>query len=142
MLISDNIAFDSVYTALEIFARADLLLYRNQVDSAVASLDSIDQEFPGHALADDVMFKRAQIAMKSRDFEGAAGLYRQVWETYTFDLLADDALYQLAILTEEKLGKPEDAMEYYQEILLSYPGSLFTVDARKRFRELRGDLLN
>jgi TolA-binding protein len=142
MLISDNIAFDSVYTALEIFARADLLLYRNQVDSAVASLDIIDQEFPGHALADDVMFKRAQIAMKSRDFEGAASLYHQVWGTYTFDLLADDALYRLAILTEEKLGKPEDAMEYYQEILLSYPGSLFTVDARKRFRELRGDLLN
>ncbi|MFT4524422.1 MAG: tetratricopeptide (TPR) repeat protein [Granulosicoccus sp.] len=142
MLISDNIAFDTVYTALEMFARADLLLYRNQVDSAMASLDSIDQEFPGHALADEVMFKRAQIAMKRRDFEGAADLFHQVWKTYTFDLLADDALYQLAILTEEKLGKPEDAMEYYQEILLSYPGSLFTVDARKRFRELRGDLLN
>lgn len=142
MLISDNTAFDTVYTALEMFARADLLLYRNQSDSALMTLDSIDQEFPGHALADDVLFKRAEVAMNKRQFEVAANLYHQVWETYTFDLLADDALYRMALLKQEQLGKPEEAMEFFQEILLSYPGSLYTVDARKRFRELRGDLLN
>lgn len=33
-------------------------------------------------------------------------------------------------------------MAAYQELLTAYPGSLFTVEARKRFRALRGDLVN
>ena len=142
MLISDNTAFDTVYTALEMFARADLLLYRNRPDMALLTLDSIDEGFPGHSLADDILFKRAEVAMQKAEYDSAANYYHRVWEHHTFDLLADDALYALAKLNEVELGHPEDAMEYYQEILLSYPGSLFTVEARKRFRALRGDMLN
>jgi outer membrane protein assembly factor BamD (BamD/ComL family) len=142
MLISDNSVFDSTYAALEMFARADLLIFRNRTDSALSVLDSLESEFPGHSLADDILYKRSQAAMKRQEFEKAADYLHQIWQSYTFDLLADDAVYELGMLNEEILGKPETAMEYYQEILLSYPGSLYTIDARKRYRTLRGDLLN
>jgi hypothetical protein len=45
-------------------------------------------------------------------------------------------------LQETEFHSNSTAMEYYQELLLHYPGSLFTVEARKRYRSLRGDLLN
>ena len=56
--------------------------------------------------------------------------------------MADDALFHRAELYENKLKDPAKAMELYQDLLTKYPGSLFVVEARKRFRALRGDVLN
>lgn len=142
MLIQDNSYMDTTYAALGTFARADLLLYQNKLDSAKMALDSIEEFHPGHSLIDDILFKRGEIAEQENDFEKAAEYYGQVYSGYPDDLLADDAIYRLAQLNEQKLGSTSKAMEYYQELLLHYPGSLFTVEARKRYRSLRGDLLN
>jgi outer membrane protein assembly factor BamD (BamD/ComL family) len=37
------------------------------------------------------------------------------------------------------LNDPAKAMERYQELMTDFPGSMFVVEARKRFRALRGD---
>ena len=34
------------------------------------------------------------------------------------------------------------AKEYYQKIIFNYPSSIYVVDARKKFRKLRGDEVN
>jgi len=33
-------------------------------------------------------------------------------------------------------------MELYKSLLIDYPGSIYTVEARKRYRKLRGDKVN
>lgn len=142
MLIGDNSIMDTTYDALSTFARADLLLYQNKLDSAKLALDSIETFYPGHSLQDDILFKRAQIAEQEGNYELALENYHRVWKEYPTDLLADDAVYRMAQLQETKFHSNSTAMEYYQELLLNYPGSLFTVEARKRYRSLRGDLLN
>lgn len=142
MLIGDNSYMDSTYSALGTFARADLLLYQNKLDSAIMALDSIEKFHPGHSLQDDIIFKRAEVAEQRQDYEKAAGFYHRVWKEYGTDLLADDAVYRLAQLQENQLNDNSKAMQYYQELLLNYAGSLYTVEARKRYRALRGDLLN
>ena len=55
------------------------------------------------------------------------------------DILADDALFQLGDIYEHHLNDKEKAAEYYKTILFDYKGSLHGVEARKRFRMLRGD---
>lgn len=142
MLIQDNSFMDTTYAALRTFARADLLLYQNKLDSAKLALDSIEQHYPGHSLMDDILYKRGQIAEQEGLPEKAAEYYGRVASDYSTDLLADDAVYRLAMLYEDKLNSTSKAMEYYQNLLLHYPGSLYTVEARKRYRALRGDLLN
>lgn len=142
MLISDNSYLDSTYAALSTFARADLLLYQNKLDSAKMALDSIEQFHPGHSLIDDILFKRGEIAERENDFELAVTYYGRIQSDFSEDLLADDAIYKLAQLYETKLNSTSKAMENYQNLLLHYPGSLYTVEARKRYRALRGDLLN
>lgn len=142
MLIGDNSYMDTTYAALSTFARADLLLYQNKLDSAKLSLDSIQEFYPGHSLQDDILFKRAQIAEKEKNYTAAQEYYHQVWKVYPTDLLADDAVFKLAQLSETRMNDSSKAMEYYQELLLNYSGSLYTVEARKRYRTLRGDLLN
>jgi TolA-binding protein len=61
---------------------------------------------------------------------------------YGSDILADEALFNMASLYEEKIANKIRAMELYQDVLTKYPGSVFAVEARKRYRALRGDTLN
>ncbi len=142
MLISDNSFMDTTYAALGTFARADLFIYQNKIDSALMALDSIETFHSGHSLQDDILLKKGEIAEKRKDFPAAAAFYHRIWKEHGFDILGDDAVYRMARIHEEKLNEPDKAMEYYQELLLNYQGSLYTVEARKRFRALRGDLLN
>ena len=53
--------------------------------------------------------------------------------------MGDDAAYLMAQLYDYYLKDTNKAMEYYQKVLKEYSDSLFTTDARKRYRELRGD---
>jgi hypothetical protein len=45
----------------------------------------------------------------------------------------------MAGLYENQLGDPDKAKELYEKIFVDYSGSTFSVEARKRFRILRGD---
>ncbi len=142
LLISENMADDTNSVPMILFARADLLSFQNKEEDAFATLDSINQLFPTHALSDDVVMKRAKIRVKQGRFEDAIVYFQKVVNDYGNDILADEALYDMAVLYEEKLKNKEKAMGYYQDLLLKYPGSTFVVEARKRFRALRGDTVN
>lgn len=139
LLISDNIEADSITLALASYARADLLLFRNRPDQALAVLDSVMLAFPGHSITDNVLMKKAEIRMKQGDFAAAEALWKELLEQYPDDILADDALYSLASLYDIHLRDTEKAKEAYQKLMLEYPGSLYVVEARKRYRTLRGD---
>lgn len=142
LLITDNIEEDSSTVALGTYARADLLLYRNQPEAALGVLDSLMQAFPGHSITDDALMKKAEILMKQGRFSESETIYQKVITDYGDGILGDDALFNLAQLYDKHLNDNTKAMAAYQELLVKYPGSLFTVDARKRFRTLRGDQVN
>ena len=142
LMISDNIEEDSVTIPLSMFAKADLLEFRNRDNDALAVLDSIITLFPMHSIIDNVLFKKAEINSKNGNFEEAAKYYTEITEKFPSDLLADDALYNLAGLYENQLNDKAKAMQLYEKILTQYPGSLYVVDARKRFRSLRNDPVN
>ena len=142
LLISDNLDLDSTYTALGIFARAELLFYRNKYDEAWATLDSIQMLSLWHSLNDDVLFKRAEIMMKKGKYNEADNLLDKLVTMYPYDLLADDALWLRADMMENHFKDIVRAKELYEKILFDYPGSLYTIEARKRFRILRGDMTN
>lgn len=142
LLISDNIEDDSSTVQLATYARADLLFYRNMPDSALSVLDSLMQAFPGHSITDDALMLKAEILSREGRFDDATAIYLRVDKDFGDGILGDDALYNLARLYDRQLNDKTKAMAAYQELLVKYPGSLFTVEARKRFRELRGDQVN
>ncbi|WP_424516427.1 tetratricopeptide repeat protein, partial [Psychroserpens sp.] len=55
---------------------------------------------------------------------------------------ADDALYYLAELYENELDQPEKAKALYETIIFKHQDSIYFIEARKRFRLLRGDAIN
>lgn len=141
LLISDN-TVDSNFVPLTMFSRADLMSFQNYDSLALLTLDSINKEFPGHSLSDDILYKKYKIAYKQGNFRLAADKLEQLILNYGEDLLGDDAVFKLAELYEKKLNDSEKAKKLYQDVLLNYPASLYTVEARKRYRKMRGDGFN
>ncbi len=142
LLISDNIGADSSEDELTMYSHADLLSYQNKNDLALLTLDSLQTLYPDHSLIDDVWYKEAQIYDVKRNFALEDSLLKKIVEKYSDGVLADDALFDRAELYERKLNDKSQAMQLYQDLLTKYPGSLYCVEARKRYRSLRGDVLN
>ena len=139
LLIMDNLGTDSITEPVQMYARADLYEFCNRRKEALSTLDSLLVAWPGHSLTDEIWFKQATIQAKNGNYAKAAELYTQVFQNYPDDILADDAMFRLAEMSELRMNDKEAAKTMYEMILTKYPGSLFTVEARKRFRKLRGD---
>jgi len=139
LLISDNMDPDSAMNGLNLYAKVELLSYQNKDELALQTLDSIYLIGLYHPLFDDVLFKKAEIMIKLGRFEAADSLLQRLVEYFPFEILADDALFLRAGIQEVQFENTELAMELYQDILMNYPGSLYAVEARKRFRILRND---
>ena len=142
LLIKDNLNLDTTTAAMELYADADLLIYKKRYGQALDSLSAFRERFPGHSLSDEVMFAEAKVYEARRAYAKAAHHYRKVAGYKANDLLADNALYRLGLLYEEKLSDKNSALEAYEKLIFDYPGSVFVVEARKRYRQLRGDAVN
>lgn len=142
ILITDNSTIDTTTEPLKLYADASLLLIQNRIDNALDKLDSINRIYPGHALEDDILFLKYEIEYNRKDYDKASGFLEQIIAGYSYDILADKAVFHLAKLYDEYLNDAEKAKQYYEIILLDFKDSLYATEARKRFRELRGDNLN
>ncbi|MEI7978227.1 MAG: tetratricopeptide repeat protein [Bacteroidota bacterium] len=141
LLIQDN-TVDSVEDALKLFAKADLLYQQNKFNEAFIYLDSIITEFPKHALTDDIAFKKAQIYTKQKEYDQAIKFYTIVINEHGSDILGDNALLNLAIIYEKNLNNIDEAKKNYEKFIENYGSSIFINEVRKRYRFLRGDILN
>ena len=79
---------------------------------------------------------------KQGKYKEALEAYQRVVDAYGEDIYGDDALFKMAEIYQYNLKDIEKAKATYQEVLTKYPSSVYTVEARKRFRKLRGDVVN
>ena len=139
LLITDNYGLDSNYTAMRQFAKADLLLEQRQYNEAFILYDSIMGAFPYHGLNDEILLRKSLAFQQQGKWNEAITYLNRLLTSYSQDILADDALFQLGNIYETYLNDAVKASENYKKILFGYKGSLYGVEARKRLRALRGD---
>ena len=121
------------------YARADFLIYKEQTDRALTTLDSIDRVYPGNTLVDDIFMAKARIFIQQKQYEAAIAPLQKIVDEHPNELWADDAVFMLADLYENRLNNKTKAQQLYQKIISDYPSSLWITEARKKFRILRGD---
>lgn len=141
LLITDNFGLDSNYRAMFWFASADLLIEQHKYTQAFQLFDSIIRQFPYHSLGDEILIKKSQAMQQQGKWSEALAYLDELLKYYGTDILADDAWFIKGEIYQNHLFDNEKAMECYKEILFKYRGSLHTTEARKRFRELRGDTI-
>ena len=140
VFILDNLNTDDTDFALLKFAKADLLRYQNKLDEAEDTLNLILKNYPGTALQDDILYLKFKIEKDRQAYEKAADCLIKIMEAYSDDLLADNALFYLGDLYQYYLKDDEKAKGYYEKIILDFKDSTFSIEARKRYRKLRGDI--
>lgn len=142
LLIQENTGFDSTEVALKDYSAVELLLFQHRNNEAIVKLVEMERVYRGNPIMDDLIFLRANIYLKQGDVEKGVKDLEFVIQNFPHDIKGDDALYLLAKTYQEVLNQSTKAMKLYQELLIKYPGSIYSAEARKRFRNLRGDTIN
>lgn len=141
LLISDNLQNKNDSLALMMYADAEMLQFMNKDADAIKKLDSITIAHPKNSLEDDVLMAKAKIFIKSNELTQASDLLKKLIGEQPESIWMDDALFTLADLQEKKLNNLEEAQKLYQQLINDFPGSMYNAEARKRFRNIRGDNL-
>jgi tetratricopeptide (TPR) repeat protein len=139
LIISDNLQTPLDSSALKMYADAELLEFRNQTPAALKKLDSINIAYPNNTLADDILMSKSKIFIKTSEITKAIASLKELVENFDTSIWNDDALFTLGELYEKNIKDLEQAKTFYQKLVNDHPGSMFSAEARKRFRTLRGD---
>jgi tetratricopeptide (TPR) repeat protein len=142
LLISDNKYEDSTQTALKLYAKADLFAFQNKTEDAIVKLSTIIENHKTESIMDQALYMQAQLFEKKKEYLKAETNYLAIIENYKEDILVDDAYYGLAELYVNHLEQPEKAKDLYEQIIFNHADSIYFVEARKKYRALRGDAIN
>lgn len=142
LLIMDNTGLDSNEVAMREYSNVELMLFQNKKYEAIDTLKHLYQKYQKHSLSDDILWLTAKTYMKLDSNQQALATLKTLTSNFGVDILGDDALFSMARLYQEKLNDKNEAMKLYQQLMEKYPGSIFVAESRKRFRLLRGDVVN
>ncbi|WP_299064482.1 tetratricopeptide repeat protein [uncultured Polaribacter sp.] len=145
--ISDNEPVDSIPSGLKQLAKAELLAFQNKDKAALSELNSlftrkdifINGFIPSEVIYDDVLFFKAKLLIKQNKYEEAITALNKIIAADNQGFLTDDVYFMMAETYNNHLKNSEKAQEYYQKIIFDHTSSIYLVDARKKFRKLRGD---
>ena len=138
LLINDNTVADSTQTALKQFAKGDYLLYQNRNQEAIAQFQAILKSFKGQEIESVTVLRLGKIYEKQGDFDLALSQYQTIIDQHSDGIYIDEALYFSAEIYNKQL-LPEKAKPLYEKVLFNHQDSIYFVEARKKFRQLRGD---
>ena len=139
LLINDNTVADSTQTALKQFAKGDYLLYQNRNSEAIAQFQSILNNFKGEDIEAVTQLRLGKIYEKQGEYNLALSQYQNIIDHHADGIYIDEALYFSAEIENNKLQEPEKAKSLYEKIIFNHQDSIYFVDARKKYRQLRGD---
>ncbi|MEO7977187.1 tetratricopeptide repeat protein [Flavobacterium sp.] len=139
LLINDNTVADSTQTALKQFAKGDFLLYQNKKPEAIAQFQGILKNFKGQEIEAVTMLRLGKIYESLKDYNLALSQYQQVIDHHSDGIYVDEALFFSAEIYNDELKDTEKAKPLYEKVIFNHQDSIYFVDARKKYRELRGD---
>lgn len=142
LIIQENTGLDTSFEAMEAFAQAEFLLFQNKIDEAMEILNLFPFKFSKHSLEDNIYFLKAKIFEKQKNYQMALKMYETVYTKFSFDLMADNAVFRAAEIHDKILNNPIEAFKLYEKLLLQFDSSFFVTSARNRYRELEKTLNN
>jgi len=139
LLINDNTAADSTQTALKQFSKGDFLMYQNKKQEAISQFQSILKSFKGQEIEAVTLLRLGKIYESLKDYNSALSQYQQIIDQHSDGIYVDEALFFSAEIYNDELKDIEKAKPLYEKVIFNHQDSIYFVDARKKYRELRGD---
>lgn len=142
LLIQDILAEDTTGYFLGRFAEIDLLTFQGNFPGAIQELEKILAASSNTVVVERMRFRLFKNYMAIRSFDLALEQLDLIFKTKSSDLFLDDALFFSAEIYGQQKKDKDKAMDLYLQLIKEFPGSVFVVEARKKWRLLRGDAVN
>ena len=139
LLINDNTVADSTQTALKQFAKGDYLMYQKRNDEAITHFQKILQQFKGQEIEAVTLLRLGKLYETTGNYTQALQQYQAIIAQHSDGIYIDEALFFAAELYVKYLNDPEKAKPLYEKMIFNHQDSIYFVEARKKFRQLRGD---
>ena len=139
LLINDNTVADSTQTALKKFAHADYLVYQNKTAEALLSFQGIAKDYKGQEIEAVTKYRLGRLYQKTGEYNLALSQYKEIIDNHADGIYVDEAYYFSADIYDKQLKDVEKAKKMYEEIIFHHEDSIYFTDARKKYRQLRGD---
>lgn len=131
-----NSGGDTTYEAMTYYAHADMFYYVGEYQKTHKILDYVIQTYTNHPIQDDAYLLKAKTYEAQGLYQQAVDWYEKVYTVFGYELLADQAIYQAAVLYDEKLNNPVKAKELLELIVMQFTDSFLHNQARLRLRAL------
>ena len=93
----------------------------------------------GEEIEDEAILRIGQTYQELTDYNNALSFYQQIIDNHSESIYRDEALFFSAEIYNKHLNQPEKAKPLYEAVLFNHQDSIHFVEARKNFRQLRGD---
>ncbi|MDR1755978.1 MAG: tetratricopeptide repeat protein [Culturomica sp.] len=125
--------------ALQELARTEFLVYRGKTAEAMPKLDSLTGLSDRPEISDYAVLIKANLLQSLFRPEEAEALFEKLRTNSTETFIQAEALFRLAGLEAERGNLPQ-SLRHYRELVSEYPGSVYSVEAGKRYRELEKEI--
>lgn len=124
---------------LKKLAIAELKIKQRKFGEAIPLLEDITSTCKNCPISDDALFTLAEVYSTINKPEKAIQYIDTLLDENPESIYADDAMMEKGKIYQ-KLGKTKLAIETYTKLISKFPNSIFVNEARKRIRELRGEI--
>lgn len=124
---------------LKNLAIAELKIRQKKFGEAISILENIISSCSNCPIVDDALFTLAKVYSTLYKFDKAIEYLDILLSKDPESIYADDAMMEKGMIYQN-LGKTELAVETYTKLISKFPNSIFVNEARKRTRELRGEI--
>ncbi len=132
--IEDNASYKE---ALGLFAAAELKERQDNTTGAIDSYLEAAQKGKEAVLAEKCLIRAAELYFRQRNFDKCREVAARLIEVNANSIYGDYALLLIAD-SLYGLGKGEEALQQYTELLKKFPRSIYLEKAREKIRKLRG----
>ncbi len=139
LIIRENTMLDTNYLAMTSYAQADLFFFRKLYEKALTELRILRDDYPNHSLQDEILLLKGKIYREMGEYQKAADMWEKMLTEFPQGILSDEGHLLAAELYRDHLNKPEKALKHLETIITDYPNSYYATEARRMFRQLRGD---
>lgn len=139
LLINGQTYADSSRTALKKFAKGDFYRFQNKTQQAIEGFEKIKELKENEEIMDLTLLRLGTCYQKQKKYTEAIANYKTLIDDYEDSIYSDEALYFLGLVYLIDLNNPSEAQKYFEKIIFNHQDSIYFVEARKKFRAIRGD---
>lgn len=123
--------------ALALFAEAEWLIYQQKKSEAVSKLQSALEKNPPPNFKIRILFDAARLLTELEKYPDALSYCNRALEDTQLAFYADEAIFIMAGIYDDKLNDHARAFQLYERILAEFTQSQFTIPARERLKAIR-----